>query len=97
VKTIIRLIALLALAVGVCLGQGTGTRRSTAGVGSVTHTGNLTPLAVVVGNGTADEKVDTGCSTDGAGAETCTSYTTSGSNGGLSQTEGSIAHARRGR
>jgi hypothetical protein len=49
-----------------------------SGSGTVTHTsGALTALAVMVGNGAADATVDTGCSTDGAGALTCASITSS--------------------
>lgn len=44
------------------------------GSGTVTHTGNLTAGQLVIGNGTADEKVDTGCSTDGAGTLTCVRF-----------------------
>jgi hypothetical protein len=38
------------------------------GAGTVTHTGNLTSNHVIIGNGTADEKVDSALLTDGAGA-----------------------------
>lgn len=51
-----------------------------AGTGTVTHTaGALTANALVIGNGAADVKVDTGCSTDGAGNVTCASYAANGS------------------
>lgn len=59
--------------------RGDGTWATPAGGGTVTHTaGSLTALAMVVGNGTADVKVDTGCSTDGAGNLTCASFSTGG-------------------
>lgn len=38
-----------------------------AGVGTVTHTGALTAQKCVIGNGTADVKVDPNCSLDGSG------------------------------
>jgi hypothetical protein len=50
------------------------------GPGTVTHTGALTALHDVEGNGTADVKVDPGCTTDGAGNKTCASYTATGVN-----------------
>jgi hypothetical protein len=46
------------------------------GAGTVTHTaGALTSGNCVIGNGSADIKVDPDCSTDGAGNVTATSYT----------------------
>jgi hypothetical protein len=58
---------------GTCTGCGSG------GSGTVTHTaGALTASQVVIGNGTADVKVDTGCSTDGAGTMTCLGFKTNG-------------------
>jgi hypothetical protein len=49
------------------------------GTGTVTHTaGALTAGAVVIGNTAADVKVDTGCSTDGAGTMTCLGFKTNG-------------------
>lgn len=46
-----------------------------SGTGTVTHTaGNLTNNYVMLGAGTADSKVDSGCSTDGAGTLTCTAF-----------------------
>ena len=55
------------------------------GTGTVTHTaGALTALHEIVGNGGADVKADTGCSTDGAGNQTCASYAANGA--GPSQT-----------
>jgi hypothetical protein len=62
---------------------------SSGGAGTVTHTaGALTSGGVVIGNGTADIKVDSGCSTNGTGTMTCVTNATSGSNGGFSGTEG---------
>lgn len=53
------------------------------GTGTVTHTaGALTAQQVVIGNAAADIKVDTGCSTDGVGNETCASYSTAGTANG---------------
>jgi hypothetical protein len=43
----------------------------------VSHSvGPLVSGNIVIGNGTGDLKTDTGCSTDGAGNATCTSFTT---------------------
>lgn len=53
------------------------------GSGTVTHTaGALTTNSVVIGNGSADIKIDTGCSTDGSGHETCASFASNGSTNG---------------
>lgn len=55
-----------------------------SGTGTVTHTtGALTSDQMVIGNGTADVKVDTGCSTNGTGVLTCAAYSTSGTTQGL--------------
>jgi hypothetical protein len=52
---------------------------SGSGSGTVTHTvGPLTTGQIVIGNAAADVKVDTGCSTDGAGNQTCVSGTFTG-------------------
>lgn len=62
--------------------DGTGAWTTPAGGGTVTHAaGNLTSGQVMIGNGTADAKVDTGCSTDGAGKMTCTGGFVSGGAG----------------
>ena len=54
-------------------GNATGCAAFGTGNGTVTHTvGALTSGEVIIGNGSADAKVDTGCSTDGAGTMTCT-------------------------
>lgn len=63
--------------------DGTWAAPAGGGTGTVTHTGNLTANAVMLGNGTADSKVDTGCSTDGAGNMSCLSFTTGGALQGL--------------
>lgn len=57
-----------------------------SGSGTVTHTaGALTSLALVIGNGSADIKVDSGCSTDGTGDLTCASIASSGTINGFFQ------------
>ena len=62
------------------------------GGGTVTHTaGALTAGQIAIGNGGADLTVDPDASTNGAGAMTAVSYGTSGSNGGVTFTEGSGA------
>jgi hypothetical protein len=59
-------------------GNATGCA-SIGGSGTVTHTtGALTALQLVIGNGSADVKVDPNASTDGAGNMSATSYTASG-------------------
>lgn len=60
-----------------------------AGSGTVTHTsGALTSEYVIIGNGSGDVKADTGCTTDGAGNETCATYTSNATSGAaLTQTE----------
>ena len=59
-------------------GTGGVTCATPAGSGTVTHTaGNLTLNALMLGNGVADSKVDSGCSTDGAGALSCTTVAVS--------------------
>lgn len=78
------------------IGMWTGTCSSTTflngaggcaiptGAGTVTHTlGALTALQIVIGNGSADVKVDTVASTDGAGNMTAASYTANGPTHGL--------------
>lgn len=65
-------------------GAGGYTTPAGGGTGTVTHTaGPLTALALVIGNGSADVKVDTGASTDGAGNMTAVSYTASGTTQGF--------------
>lgn len=57
--------------------------------GTVTNTaGSLTADFMMIGNGGADSKVDTGCSSDGAGTLTCLAYKTSSSsvNGSFTST-----------
>ena len=64
-----------------------------AGGGTVTHgAGALTATKIAIGNGGADLTVDPNASTDGVGDVTAVSYTTSGSNGGFSATEGTCAN-----
>jgi hypothetical protein len=65
-----------------------------AGTGTVTHaSGALTAGQVMLGNGAADATVDPDVSTNGAGAMTAASYTTSGTNGGVTGAEGTGASA----
>lgn len=60
-----------------------------ASTGSVTHTtGGLTAGKVALGGGDDDLAVDPNFGTDGAGNATAASYETSGTNGGVSITEG---------
>jgi len=70
------------------------TWQTPAGSGTVTHTGGaLTLNHVVTGAGLADIKVDTGCTTDGAGGMTCTTFTgalTGNVTGNVSGTAASI-------
>jgi hypothetical protein len=57
-------------------GRVTAAANGSSGGGTVTHTvGALTALHEVIGNGSGDLKVDTGCTTDGAGNITCVSGT----------------------
>lgn len=59
--------------------RGDGVWATPGGAGTVTHTaGALTSGFMVIGNSAADVKVDTGCSTDGAGNLACASYSTGG-------------------
>lgn len=60
---------------------GDGTWKS-CGIGTVTASaGPLTLNHVMTGNGTTDAKVDTGCTTDGAGNLTCVSFSVGGGSG----------------
>jgi hypothetical protein len=59
------------------------TQLNAKGTGTVTHTGNLTALQLMLGNGTADSKVDTIALSDGAGNLTVASLTVSGSAHGI--------------
>lgn len=70
-----------------------GVISAATGTGTVTHTsGALTLGNIIIGNGTSDIKIDTGCSTDGAGNQTCASFTAgSGSNGKVTITDGATA------
>lgn len=60
-----------------------GVFAAVGGSGTVTHTtGALTNFAVLIGNGGGDIKPDTVCVTDGAGNETCASFTSAGTTNG---------------
>lgn len=66
------------------------------GASGVTHTGNLTAGDCVIGNGSADIKVDPSCSTDGAGNMTATSYSATGPQG-MTFTAGTAATGASGK
>jgi hypothetical protein len=69
-----------------------------SGSGTVTNTGGaLTTGYLMVGNGTNDSRVDTGCSTDGIGNVTCASFSTGSGTPSWSGTPGTVTASASGK